>query len=113
MEKEELIVYLAATREAVSAVLITEREKNQMPVYFVSCALQGPEINYMSMEKLVLSRPEVIGRLHKWIIELDDSLDTPMEAEEELLDPWTLFTDGSSCVDGFGADLILTNPKGA
>ncbi|GKD51312.1 reverse transcriptase domain-containing protein, partial [Tanacetum coccineum] len=43
----------------------------------------------------------------------DDPLDTPVEAEEELPDPWTLFTDGSSCVDGSGAGLILTNPKGA
>nr|GFC48187.1 reverse transcriptase domain-containing protein [Tanacetum cinerariifolium] len=30
-------------------------------------------------------------------------------AQEE---PWTLFTDGSSCVDGSGARLILTNPEG-
>ncbi|GKA58179.1 reverse transcriptase domain-containing protein [Tanacetum coccineum] len=42
----------------------------------------------------------------------DDSLVTTMEVEEELLNPWTLFTDGSSCVDGSGAGLILTNPKG-
>nr|GEZ51239.1 reverse transcriptase domain-containing protein [Tanacetum cinerariifolium] len=27
-------------------------------------------------------------------------------------DPWILFTDGSSCTDGFGAGLILTNPEG-
>ncbi|GKF88266.1 reverse transcriptase domain-containing protein, partial [Tanacetum coccineum] len=40
MEKEELIVYLAAAREAVSAVLMTERKEKQMPVYFVSRALQ-------------------------------------------------------------------------
>ncbi|GJS69124.1 reverse transcriptase domain-containing protein [Tanacetum coccineum] len=40
MEKEELIVYLAAAREAVSAVLMTEREEKQMPIYFVSRALQ-------------------------------------------------------------------------
>nr|GFB75057.1 reverse transcriptase domain-containing protein [Tanacetum cinerariifolium] len=31
------------------------------------------------------------------------------ETQEE---PWTLFTDGSSCVDGSGAGLILTNPDG-
>ncbi|GJY07780.1 reverse transcriptase domain-containing protein [Tanacetum coccineum] len=40
MEKEELIVYLAAARQAVSAVLMTKREAKQMPVYFVSRALQ-------------------------------------------------------------------------
>nr|GEX79256.1 reverse transcriptase domain-containing protein [Tanacetum cinerariifolium] len=27
-------------------------------------------------------------------------------------EPWTLFTDGLSCVDGSGAGLILTNPEG-
>ncbi|GKD04617.1 reverse transcriptase domain-containing protein, partial [Tanacetum coccineum] len=43
----------------------------------------------------------------------DDPLDTPIEAKEELSDPWKLFTDGPSCVDGSGASLILTNPKGA
>ncbi|GJV43122.1 reverse transcriptase domain-containing protein [Tanacetum coccineum] len=31
---------------------------------------------------------------------------------EELPEPWTLFTDGSSCIDGSGVVLILTNPKG-
>nr|GEV51185.1 hypothetical protein [Tanacetum cinerariifolium] len=100
MEKEELIVYLADALEAVSAVLITERVAKQMPVYLVSCTLQGSKINYTSMEKLVLalvhaskrikryfqahtiivitdqpikqvlSRPKVIGRLLKWSIEL-------------------------------------------
>nr|GFD52622.1 reverse transcriptase domain-containing protein [Tanacetum cinerariifolium] len=45
MEKEELIVYLAAARVTVSAVLMTKRKTKQMPVYFVSRALQGLEIN--------------------------------------------------------------------
>ncbi|GKF88771.1 reverse transcriptase domain-containing protein, partial [Tanacetum coccineum] len=54
-EQEELIVYLAASKEAVSAVLITEREARQMPIYFVSRALRGPKINYTTMEKLVLA----------------------------------------------------------
>ncbi|GJR42661.1 reverse transcriptase domain-containing protein [Tanacetum coccineum] len=169
MEKEELIMYLVAAREAVSAVLMTEKEAKQMLVYFVSRALQGPEINYVSMEKLilalvyaskrlkryfqahpiivitdqpikqVLSKPEIAGRMQKWSIELgeydiqymprtsvkgqiladfiverpeDNSSVTTTEVEEELSDPWTLFTDGSSCVDGSGAGLILTNPKG-
>ncbi|GJR66417.1 reverse transcriptase domain-containing protein [Tanacetum coccineum] len=95
IEKEELIVYLAAAKETVSAVLITEREAKQMPIYFISRALRDPEVNYTSMEKLmlalvyaskrlkryfqahliivitdqpiqqVLSRPEVAGRLQK------------------------------------------------
>ncbi|GJS48002.1 reverse transcriptase domain-containing protein [Tanacetum coccineum] len=54
-EKEELIVYLVAAKEAVSAVLMTERDGKQMPIYFVSRALQGSEINYTPMEKLILA----------------------------------------------------------
>ncbi|GKC55171.1 reverse transcriptase domain-containing protein [Tanacetum coccineum] len=42
----------------------------------------------------------------------EDSPDTLMEMEEELPEPWILFTDGSSCTDGSGAGLILTNPEG-
>ncbi|GJT54918.1 reverse transcriptase domain-containing protein [Tanacetum coccineum] len=36
----------------------------------------------------------------------------PHQSEVQLQDPWILFTDGSSCVDGSGAGLILTNPEG-
>nr|GEW25397.1 reverse transcriptase domain-containing protein [Tanacetum cinerariifolium] len=90
-------------------------------------------------ELIVLSRPEVAGRLQKWSIELgkyaihykprvsvkgqilanfiverteENSSDTLMTKEEELPKPWILFTDGSSRIDGFGAGLILTNPEG-
>nr|GFA36154.1 copia protein [Tanacetum cinerariifolium] len=40
-EKEELIMYLAAAKEAISAVLMTKRDGKQVPIYFVSRALQG------------------------------------------------------------------------
>ncbi|GJS20818.1 reverse transcriptase domain-containing protein [Tanacetum coccineum] len=71
-EKEELIVYLAATKEAGQI-----------------------------LADFIVERPE------------EDDLDTAMDVEEELPKPWTLFTDGSSCADGSGAGLILTNPEGA
>ncbi|GKE63419.1 reverse transcriptase domain-containing protein [Tanacetum coccineum] len=126
MEKEELIVYLAATKGTVSAILMTEREAKQMPIYFVSRALRGPELNYTSMEKLVLAlvhankrlkRPIVSVKGHilaDFIVERPDynSSDTLMETKEELPEPWILFTDRSSCTDGSRAGLILTNPKG-
>nr|GEV36636.1 reverse transcriptase domain-containing protein [Tanacetum cinerariifolium] len=118
------------------------KDGKQMPIYFVSRALQGPEVNYTPMEKLILalmlSNSKVTGRLLKWRFELeehdihyrsrtsvkghiladfimerpeDDSPDTPIEDKEELPDSWILFTDGSSCIDGFGASLIITNPE--
>ncbi|GKB93187.1 reverse transcriptase domain-containing protein [Tanacetum coccineum] len=65
-EKEELIVYLAAAKEAVSAVLMTEREAKKMPIYFVSRALRGPEVNYTSMENLVLALVHTSKRLKRY-----------------------------------------------
>ncbi|GJR30051.1 reverse transcriptase domain-containing protein, partial [Tanacetum coccineum] len=53
--KEKLIVYMSATHGAISTVLMTERGTVQNPIYFVSRALQGLELNYTPMEKLVLS----------------------------------------------------------
>ncbi|GJQ94490.1 reverse transcriptase domain-containing protein [Tanacetum coccineum] len=42
----------------------------------------------------------------------EDSPDTLIEEDDELPEPWILFTDGSSCTDGSRAGLILTNPEG-
>ncbi|GJX66586.1 reverse transcriptase domain-containing protein [Tanacetum coccineum] len=112
MEKEELIVYLAAAKETVSAVLMTEREAKQMPIYFVS--RQSIIVISDHNDTSKLSRPEVAGRLQKWSIELreyaihyrprvsvkgqiladfiverpeEDSSDTLMEVEEKLVEP--------------------------
>ncbi|GJS75290.1 reverse transcriptase domain-containing protein [Tanacetum coccineum] len=43
----------------------------------------------------------------------EESPNELMAEPEVLPEPWTLFTDGSSCVDGSGAGLILINPEGA
>ncbi|GJU28195.1 reverse transcriptase domain-containing protein [Tanacetum coccineum] len=66
-EMGELIMYLAAAKEAISAVLMTKREGKQMPVYFVSRALRGPEINYTPMEKLVLALLSASRRLKRYL----------------------------------------------
>ncbi|GJX05251.1 reverse transcriptase domain-containing protein [Tanacetum coccineum] len=166
--KEELIMYLSASQGAVGAVLMTERDSIQTPVYFVSRALQGPELNYTPMEKLVLalvfaakrlrryfqahpitvitdqtirqvmSRPEVAGRLQKWsimlgehnityqpqtsvkgqiladfLVEKPEEVSADMSEKETPQEPWTLFMNGSSCIDGSDASLILTSPEGS
>ncbi|GKB74544.1 reverse transcriptase domain-containing protein, partial [Tanacetum coccineum] len=64
--KEELIVYLSASHRAISAVLITERGMVQTPVYFVSRSLQGLELNYTPIEKLVLSLVFAAKRLQRY-----------------------------------------------
>ncbi|GJZ99354.1 reverse transcriptase domain-containing protein [Tanacetum coccineum] len=89
--------------------------------------------------KNVLSNPEVAGRMQKWSIQLgefgihyrprvsvkgqvladfimerpeEEGQDDSAREEEPLPARWTLFTDGSSCVDGCGAGVILTDPEG-
>ncbi|XP_071700322.1 uncharacterized protein [Rutidosis leptorrhynchoides] len=99
---ETLMVYLSASSEAISSVLIADMGKTQMPVYFVSKLLQNGEVNYPAMEKLiyalvhtarqlqryfqahliqvlmdqtirhVLTWPEISGRMAKWAIELGE-----------------------------------------
>ncbi|XP_027156081.1 uncharacterized protein LOC113756723 [Coffea eugenioides] len=99
--EEKLYLYLSAADEAVSAVLIRD-EGTQVPVYYVSRALRGPETRYTQVEKLVLGlvhaarrlkpyflahpisvrtdqpirqilvRPEASGRLTKWAVELGE-----------------------------------------
>nr|GEX47288.1 reverse transcriptase domain-containing protein [Tanacetum cinerariifolium] len=58
-------------------------------------------------------RTSVKGQiLADFLIEMlgDASQTGPATVTQE--EQWTLFTDGSSCVDGPGAGLILTNPEG-
>ncbi|XP_071727548.1 uncharacterized protein [Rutidosis leptorrhynchoides] len=99
---ETLTVYLAAGVEAISSVLVAERDRTQMPVYFVSKVLQHGEVNYNPVENLVyalvhtarrlrryfqahhilvltdtpikqvLSKPEISDRMAKWAIELGE-----------------------------------------
>ncbi|GJX31922.1 reverse transcriptase domain-containing protein [Tanacetum coccineum] len=56
-ERDELIMYLAAAKKAISAVLMTEREGKQMPGYFPI--------------KQLLSNSEITGRMLKWKFELE------------------------------------------
>ncbi|GJS64306.1 reverse transcriptase domain-containing protein [Tanacetum coccineum] len=67
------MVYLSAANEAVSAVLLVERRGRQAPIHYVSRTLQGAEIIYPLIEKLVLALVHAarrLRRLAKWGIEL-------------------------------------------
>ncbi|GKC69064.1 reverse transcriptase domain-containing protein [Tanacetum coccineum] len=86
--------------------------------------IHGSELNYTPIEKLVLSLVFAAKRLRRYFqahpiaILADFLVENPDESLPDTLvvetpqEPWTLFTDGSSCVDGSGAGLILTSPEG-
>ncbi|GJW40434.1 putative reverse transcriptase domain, ribonuclease H-like domain protein [Tanacetum coccineum] len=99
---ETLTMYLATSEEIVGAVLMAERGKKQIPVYFVSRTLHGAELKYPELEKLIfalmyaarklrryfqahpiqvfsdkpikqiLVKPKKLGRIAKWAIELGE-----------------------------------------
>nr|GEX94240.1 reverse transcriptase domain-containing protein [Tanacetum cinerariifolium] len=60
-----------------------------------------------------MPRTSVKGQiLADFLIEMPGENPQAAPATETQEEPWTLFTDGSSCVDGSGAGLILINPEG-
>nr|GEW84210.1 reverse transcriptase domain-containing protein [Tanacetum cinerariifolium] len=62
---------------------------------------------------IYLPRTSVKGQiLADFLIEMPDKNLQAAPVAETQQESWTLFTDGSSCVDGFGAGLIRTNPEG-
>ncbi|XP_074324177.1 uncharacterized protein LOC141661094 [Apium graveolens] len=100
LDGESLILYLAVSEYSISAVLVREEDGQQSPVYYVSKRLYDAETRYTSMEKLVyalilasrklrpyfqahrvevrmtyplwkvLHKPESLGRMLKWAVEL-------------------------------------------
>ena len=54
-EGEDLFLYLAVSVMAVSAALIREENKVQLPVYYVSQTFQGAEARYPRIEKITFA----------------------------------------------------------
>ncbi|GKA20938.1 reverse transcriptase domain-containing protein [Tanacetum coccineum] len=110
------MIYLAATDEAVSAVLLTKRDGRQMPIHYVSRSLQGAETNYALMEKLTLALVYVAKRLRRYFQVLADFLaDTLMEINVAPVVASTprverLYTDGASNSGGYRAGQIRIDP---
>ncbi|CAL9012268.1 unnamed protein product, partial [Prunus brigantina] len=99
---EVLLLYLSVSVTAISSKLIRKPEKAELPIFYVSKALQSAELRYPPLEQLalalvtsarrlrpyfqahqitvltnqplrqVLQRPETSGRLVKWAIELGE-----------------------------------------
>ncbi|GJZ50939.1 zinc knuckle CX2CX4HX4C containing protein [Tanacetum coccineum] len=98
-KEEMLYVYLAAVEEAVSAVLLTERNEKQCLIHHVSRTLNKAEKNYAPLEKLAMSLLHMSRRLQR-------------AQNKDDAEKWTLFTDGASNSKGSGAGLVLISPSG-
>lgn len=99
---ERLLIYLAVSEVAVSAVPVFEIKGTQSPIYYISKTLVDAKTRYLHLEKLVLAlviasrklrpyfqchpisvvttftlrsilhKPKLSGRLAKWAIELSE-----------------------------------------
>ncbi|GKE16126.1 reverse transcriptase domain-containing protein [Tanacetum coccineum] len=65
-KSETLTMYLVTSEENVSAVLIAERGKKQIPVYFVSRTLHIAELKYPKLEKLILALVYTARKLRRY-----------------------------------------------
>ena len=50
-----MYLYLAVSAMAVSATLIREEDKKQLPIYYISQAFQGAEVKYPRIEKIAFA----------------------------------------------------------
>lgn len=48
---ETLYMYLAASNLTITSVLIREENNKQLPIYYVSKVMNGPELRYANIEK--------------------------------------------------------------
>ncbi|XP_076936647.1 uncharacterized protein LOC143603859 [Bidens hawaiensis] len=53
-------------REAINSVLVVERDKVQVQVYFISRALREAELNYTPIEKLILALVHTAKRIRRY-----------------------------------------------
>ena len=170
-EEELLTLYLAISDFSTSSALVKERDRMQQPIYYCSRALRGAKERYPNMDKLILAlvtiakrlrpylqahtieiptehpmrqilhKPETLGRLIKWVIELSEfdirykqriavkgqvlayfimeftpSNTSAQPIETTQLAPdltiWRLPVDEAANSQGSSVGLILTSPDG-
>nr|GEV43583.1 hypothetical protein [Tanacetum cinerariifolium] len=123
VQGEIVMIYLAALTESISKALFVKREEENVHIYFVSRVLQGAELNYLGLEKLILA----LVHAARWLRRKGDKTpkdflikvaheDNKKKVEEKadtkfmktkLSCEWKHFTDGAASSDGSSAGLIL------
>ncbi|XP_075645776.1 uncharacterized protein LOC142616909 [Castanea sativa] len=136
---ENLYLYLATSVTAISASLIREEDKKQLPVYYVSQALQGAEARYPKIEKIAFAlivssrklrpyfeaNPIVAIELTQFDIEYHPRTAIKAQALVDFIaeftlpeddspdhetELWTIQTDGSSARKRGGVGVIINTP---
>ncbi|GJX78698.1 reverse transcriptase domain-containing protein [Tanacetum coccineum] len=118
--KETLYAYLAVANEAVSAVLLTDRNGRQCPVQYVSRTLNDAEKNYSPLEKLALSLVNMTRRLRRYFeahpvkVITDQPIKNILSRTEASgkLAKFPVLMLRMASLKGSGAGLVLIGPSG-
>ncbi|KAL0445093.1 UNVERIFIED_CONTAM: hypothetical protein Slati_2232000 [Sesamum latifolium] len=86
---DTLYLYLSATPQAVSSVLIREDEGKQMPIYYVSKVLNGAEGRYTPIEKMALALVVIARRLRPYFLSHPIGVKTNLLLKQALGKPDT------------------------
>ncbi|XP_076881090.1 uncharacterized protein LOC143529107 [Bidens hawaiensis] len=106
LEREPLILYLAVSSNAISAVLVKDHEGNQHPVYYVSKSLIDAE------SRNAIKSQALADFVADFSSELEEQVSQEIQQLEETKDPWIPFKDGASNVKGTGLGILLKSPQG-
>ncbi|XP_057545947.1 uncharacterized protein LOC130824940 [Amaranthus tricolor] len=119
---EKLVLYVSVSEYSLSGVLVAEREKKQLPIYYVSHVFRGSEGNYGEVEKVIFAIVMASRKLkpyfqsHQIIIRTDQPLKKILEGKNKssrVTDwEWKLYVDGSSTQSASGAGLLIMSSAG-
>lgn len=65
--REELLIYLATSEQAMSVVLVREEAGAQKPIFYINKVLKDAEIKYMNIEKLVFALLLAVRKLKMYL----------------------------------------------
>ncbi|KAL0312296.1 UNVERIFIED_CONTAM: hypothetical protein Sradi_5628900 [Sesamum radiatum] len=83
---DTLYLYLSATLQAVSSILLREKEGKQLPIYYISKVPNGAEGRYAPIEKMALALVTTAKRLRPYFL--------------------------AHPIGGSGAGIVITSPQG-
>ncbi|KAL0313138.1 UNVERIFIED_CONTAM: hypothetical protein Sradi_5713100 [Sesamum radiatum] len=85
---DTLYLYISATPQAVSSILLQENEGKQLPIYYASKVLNGAEERYTPIEKMALALVTTARRLRPYFLShpIGVKTNTPLKQTLEKLD---------------------------
>ena len=65
---KELLVYLAASKEAIGVLIAQEVDGQEKPVYYLRKLLKGPKLKYPQIDKLSVALIYAVTKLRHYIV---------------------------------------------